>query len=249
MAAWTSWWPTPAFWRPGAIDVISEQAWDRHFEVNVKGYFLAVREAARVMKLAGRGVILLNASKGAFAPTVDNAAYASSKAAVAALGRNLAAELGPHGIRVNALNADFIDTPLMRGLIEQRAAMSGITVEQQQAEYRRRNLLQVGPIPPEAVAEAALFLVSPRRPTRPARRCPSTAASRRRCRGKGRGPGRGRGRRHGRGHRLHPLVDQDPEPLFAGRGDVQPAVAVQVDHVVLPAERDVLALGRRWCGG
>jgi rhamnulose-1-phosphate aldolase/alcohol dehydrogenase len=146
----------------GPIDEISEQAWDRHFEVNVKGYFLAAREAIRVMKLQGRGVILLNASKGAFAPTVDNAAYASSKAAVAALTRNLAAELGPHGIRVNALNADFVDTPLMRGLIAQRAALKGITPEQQAEEYRQRNLLRVGPIPPEAVAEAALFLVSSR---------------------------------------------------------------------------------------
>jgi rhamnulose-1-phosphate aldolase/alcohol dehydrogenase len=150
------------FVEAGPIDEISEQAWDRHFEVNVKGYFLAVREAVRVMKLAGRGVILLNASKGAFAPTVDNAAYASSKAAVAALTRNLAAELGPHGIRVNALNADFVDTPLMRGLIAQRAALKGITPEQQADEYRQRNLLRVGPIPPDAVAEAALFLVSSR---------------------------------------------------------------------------------------
>jgi rhamnulose-1-phosphate aldolase/alcohol dehydrogenase len=146
----------------GAIDQIAEPDWDRHFDVNVKGCFLAVREAVRVMKLQGRGVILLNASKGAFAPTVDNAAYASSKAAVAALGRNLAAELGPHGIRVNYINADFVDTPLMRTLIAQRAAMKGTSARAQEDEYRRRNLLGVGPIPTSAVAEAALFLVSPR---------------------------------------------------------------------------------------
>ena len=66
----------------------------RHFDVNVHGQFLAVREAVKVMKAQRHGVILFNASKGAFAPTVDNAAYASSKAAVAALARNLAAELG-----------------------------------------------------------------------------------------------------------------------------------------------------------
>jgi rhamnulose-1-phosphate aldolase/alcohol dehydrogenase len=144
------------------IDEISEEAWDRTFDVNVKGYFLVVREAVKVMKAQRGGAILLNASKGAFAPTVDNAAYASSKAAVAALCRNLAAELGPHGIRVNAINADFVDTPMMRTLIEQRAAHKGITPAAQEAEYRRRNLLNVGPIPPAAVAEAALFLVSPR---------------------------------------------------------------------------------------
>jgi rhamnulose-1-phosphate aldolase/alcohol dehydrogenase len=150
------------FLQAGPLDEMSEEIWDRHFDVNVKGYFLVAREAIRIMKAQGEGVILFNASKGAFAPTVDNAAYASSKAAVAALCRNLAAELGPSGIRVNCVNADFVDTPLMRSLIEQRAAQRGVSAEAQEEEYRRRNLLHVGPIPAQAVAEAVLFLVSPR---------------------------------------------------------------------------------------
>jgi rhamnulose-1-phosphate aldolase/alcohol dehydrogenase len=150
------------FVEAGPIDRISEASWDRHFEVNVKGTWLAVREAVPVMKAQGAGAIVLNASKGAFAPTVDNAAYASSKAAVAALARNLATELGPHGIRVNCFNADFVDTALMRRLVEQRAALKGVAVEAQLEEYRRRNLLGVGPIPPADVAEVALFLASAR---------------------------------------------------------------------------------------
>jgi rhamnulose-1-phosphate aldolase/alcohol dehydrogenase len=150
------------FVAPGPIDEITDETWDRHFEVNVRGYFLVIREAVRVMKAQRRGVILLNASKGAFAPTVDNAAYASAKAAVAALARNLAAELAPYGIRVNYINADFVDTPLMRSLIVQRAAQRGVSVDAQIDEYRRRNLMQVGPLPSSAVAEAVLFLVSPR---------------------------------------------------------------------------------------
>jgi rhamnulose-1-phosphate aldolase/alcohol dehydrogenase len=144
------------------VSDVSDETWDLHFDVNVKGTFLAVREVVDVMKAQGRGVILLNASKGAFAPTADNAAYASSKAAVAALARNLAVELGPHGVRVNYFNADFVDTPLMRKLIGERARRRGVTDEEQAEEYRRRNLLGVGPIPPRAVAEAALFLCSPR---------------------------------------------------------------------------------------
>ncbi len=150
------------FVEAGPIDGMTEEVWDRHFEVNVKGAFLAIREAVKVMKVGRRGAIALNASKGAFAPTADNAAYASSKAAVAALARNLATELGPHGIRVNCFNADFVDTPMMRRLIEQRAALKGTSVEAQTEEYRRRNLLAAGPLPPAAVAEAAFFLVSPR---------------------------------------------------------------------------------------
>lgn len=150
------------FLQSGPIDQIDEEAFTRHFTVNVGGTFLIVREAVAVMKAAGRGSILFNASKGAFAPTADNAAYASSKAAVAALARNLATELGPNGIRVNYINADFVDTALMRRLIAQRAALRGVSVEAQTADYRRRNVLGLGPIPPAAVAEAALFLVSPR---------------------------------------------------------------------------------------
>jgi NAD(P)-dependent dehydrogenase (short-subunit alcohol dehydrogenase family) len=144
------------------VEDVSEDTWDLHFDVNVKGTFLAVREAVGVMKAQGRGVVLLNASKGAFAPTADNAAYASSKAAVAAFARNLATELGPHGIRVNYFNADFIDTPLMGKLIAERARQRGVSIEAQTEEYRRRNVMSVGPIPPRAVAEAALFLCSPR---------------------------------------------------------------------------------------
>jgi len=81
---------------------------------------------------------------------------------VAALARNLALELAPAKIRVNYFNADFIDTPMMRKMIQDRAAAKGISTEEQVEEYRKRNLLNVGPIPAEAVAEAALFLASDR---------------------------------------------------------------------------------------
>jgi rhamnulose-1-phosphate aldolase/alcohol dehydrogenase len=144
------------------VEKIAEETWDRHFDVNVKGCFLAAREAVRIMKAQGGGSIVFNASKAAYAATVENSAYASSKAAVASLARNLALELAPYGIRTNYFNADFIDTPMMRKMLQDRAAMKGITTDQQLEEYRKRNLLGVGPIPPEAVAEAALFLASDR---------------------------------------------------------------------------------------
>jgi len=90
------------------------------------------------------------------------AGYAASKRALTTAAQAMARELGPHGIRVNYINADFVDTPLMRKLIDERARLAGITPEAQADAYRKRNLLGVGPIPARAVAEAALFLVSPR---------------------------------------------------------------------------------------
>jgi rhamnose utilization protein RhaD (predicted bifunctional aldolase and dehydrogenase)/NAD(P)-dependent dehydrogenase (short-subunit alcohol dehydrogenase family) len=148
--------------RSSPVEAYSEEDWDRHFDVNVKGCWLAVREAVPAMKAQRSGSIIVNASKAAFAPAAENAAYASSKAAAAALARNLALELAPHGIRVNAVNADFIDTPMMRQMVEDRATRRGVSAEQQLEEYRRRNLLGVGPIPPDAVAEAVLWLASAR---------------------------------------------------------------------------------------
>ncbi len=150
------------FVQPGPFEGTELSTWQRHFDVNLTGYFLAVREAVRIMKPQGGGTIILNASKAAFSAPLENAAYASSKAAVAHLARCLALELGPAGIRVNYFNADFIDTPMIRTMVRERAAQKGISEEAQLEEYRKRNLLKVGPIPPEAVAEAALFLASDR---------------------------------------------------------------------------------------
>jgi rhamnulose-1-phosphate aldolase/alcohol dehydrogenase len=151
------------FVQPGPVDRTDRETWERHFDVNLTGYFLAVREAVRILKAQGTGgAILLNASKAAFSAPAENAAYAASKAAVAHLARNLAVELAPAGVRVNYVNADFIDTPMIRKMARERAARKGITEDEQLEEYRKRNLLKVGPIPPEAVAEAALFLASDR---------------------------------------------------------------------------------------
>jgi NAD(P)-dependent dehydrogenase (short-subunit alcohol dehydrogenase family) len=51
---------------------------------------------------------------------------------------------------------------MMRAMIAERAAQKGLTEERQIEEYRTRNLLGVGPIPPSAVAEAFLYLASDR---------------------------------------------------------------------------------------
>ncbi|HYE98880.1 MAG TPA: SDR family oxidoreductase, partial [Planctomycetota bacterium] len=148
--------------RTSPITETSAETWERTLATNLTGAFLAVREAVRIMKAQGFGNIVLNASKAAFAPAAQNAPYAATKAGAAHLARCLAVELAPAGIRVNYVNADFVDTPLMRRVIAERAAQRGVSVEAQIEEYRRRNLLKVGPLPPEAVADAVLFLASPR---------------------------------------------------------------------------------------
>ena len=71
-------------------------------------------------------------------------------------------ELGPHDIRVNAINADQIETPLFMQFVRERAASRGVSVEQQLEAYRSRNLMGATLIPPEAVADLAVLLASTR---------------------------------------------------------------------------------------
>ena len=63
-------------------------------------------------------------------------------------------------IRVNAINADQVDTPLFRRFVAERAAKKGISVEEQLALYRERNVMHTSLIPPEAVADLAVLLAS-----------------------------------------------------------------------------------------
>jgi NAD(P)-dependent dehydrogenase (short-subunit alcohol dehydrogenase family) len=99
-------------------------------------------------------------SKAALVPGKEAVAYAGSKAALLQALRVAAVELGPDGIRVNAINADQVDTQLFRQFVSERAASRGVTVEEQLESYRRRNLMGTALIPAEAVADLAVLLAS-----------------------------------------------------------------------------------------
>jgi NAD(P)-dependent dehydrogenase (short-subunit alcohol dehydrogenase family) len=88
--------------------------WDTTFDVNVKGTFVAAREAARRMIAAGSGgSIVTVASVTSISARVNQAAYCASKAAVIHLTRCLAVEWAPHGIRVNAVSPGVTNTPMI----------------------------------------------------------------------------------------------------------------------------------------
>jgi rhamnose utilization protein RhaD (predicted bifunctional aldolase and dehydrogenase)/NAD(P)-dependent dehydrogenase (short-subunit alcohol dehydrogenase family) len=132
-------------------------------DIHYIGALMAVREAAAVMARQGSGgSIIGSVSKAALAPAREAAAYGGSKAALLHALRSAALELGPLGIRVNAINADQIETPLFLRFAEARAQAASRTLEDQLEEYRRRNALGVSLIPPRAVAEIAVLLASDR---------------------------------------------------------------------------------------
>jgi len=80
------------------------EAWRRALEINLTGYFLVGREAARHMVRQGRGgAIILLSSKSGLEASKANSAYNATKAGEIHLARGWALELGRHGIRVNAV--------------------------------------------------------------------------------------------------------------------------------------------------
>jgi NAD(P)-dependent dehydrogenase (short-subunit alcohol dehydrogenase family) len=85
------------------IDELTEDAWYEVLDTNLKGVFLCCKHAARVMKPQGRGTILATSSAASFVAYPGMHAYMASKAGVNALVKALSMELGPHGIRINAI--------------------------------------------------------------------------------------------------------------------------------------------------
>ncbi|MFL5471803.1 MAG: SDR family oxidoreductase [Gemmatimonadales bacterium] len=145
------------------ITEISRDDLQRQLEVHYLGAVRAIGRAAAIMQRQELGgSVVASVSKAALVPGKDAVAYAGSKAALLQALRVAAVELGPHGIRVNAINADQIETPLFMQFVRERAASRGVSVEQQLETYRSRNLMGAALIPPEAVADLAVLLASNR---------------------------------------------------------------------------------------
>jgi rhamnose utilization protein RhaD (predicted bifunctional aldolase and dehydrogenase)/NAD(P)-dependent dehydrogenase (short-subunit alcohol dehydrogenase family) len=133
----------------------------RQLEVHYIGAVQAIGRAATIMRRQGLGgSIVASVSKAAVVPGREAVAYGGSKAALLQALRVAAVELGGDGIRVNAINADQIETPLFLQFVKERAASRGISVDEQLEVYRKRNLMGAALIPPEIVADLAVLLAS-----------------------------------------------------------------------------------------
>lgn len=87
---------------------------DRVIELNLKGTFRVLREAGRLMSERGCGSIIAFSSIRSLVVEPGQGVYAATKAGIVQMVRALAAELGPRGVRVNAIAPGVVETPLTR---------------------------------------------------------------------------------------------------------------------------------------
>ncbi len=93
------------------LEAVTEEHFDSLFNINVRGLFFTVQKALPL--LSENASVILNASVVAQSGLPSTSVYSATKAAVRSLGRTLAAELAPRGIRVNVVSPGLIETPLV----------------------------------------------------------------------------------------------------------------------------------------
>jgi NAD(P)-dependent dehydrogenase (short-subunit alcohol dehydrogenase family) len=126
-------------------------AWDKTFDVNLKGYFWCAREVAR--HCIGRdapGSIVSIASVAGITASPLQGIYAATKAAVISMTKTLAVELAPSKIRVNAIAPGFVDTRLASAILKNDELLQQLLARTPMRRYGT----------PDEIAGGALYLAS-----------------------------------------------------------------------------------------
>lgn len=130
---------------------MTDDDWDGSIRLNLKSAFLCCRAVGRVMALQKAGSIVNMSSMAAFGPYPFGAAYSAAKAGVRSFTENLAVELGPYGVRVNALAPGPVETPAVAEYYKQHPEVK----EQRLSAIPLQRIAT-----PEEIANVALFLAS-----------------------------------------------------------------------------------------
>lgn len=119
----------------GGIEEIAVADWRRCLDVGLTGQFLCARRAVPMLKDAGGGAIVSMSSAAGRFGYAYRTPYSAAKWGVIGLTQSLAKELGPAGIRVNAILPGIIEGPRMEGVIANRAAQVGVSHDEMKTRY------------------------------------------------------------------------------------------------------------------
>lgn len=143
----------------GAVETLDLQAWRRCLAVNLDAQMLTCRAAVPVMKRQGNGAIINISSTSGLYGVPFRAPYAAAKWAVIGLTKTIAAEVGPHGIRCNAICPGAVEGDRMDRVVAAEAAASGRTADAVRRDYTAGTSLRRFAAPSE-IADLCLYLAS-----------------------------------------------------------------------------------------
>ncbi len=136
--------------RPQPFVDVDAESLNAVIDLNVRAMFRTAQSAARVMLRNGSGSIINMSSQMGHIGSPNRSVYCMTKHAVEGLTKAMAVELGPAGVRVNALAPTFIETPMTRPMLD----------DPDFKEFVKR-MIQIGKVgQPNEVAVAALYLAS-----------------------------------------------------------------------------------------
>jgi NAD(P)-dependent dehydrogenase (short-subunit alcohol dehydrogenase family) len=145
----------------GAIQDLRRGDWERTVAVNLNSQFYFAQRAVPLLRQSQNSPCLIAMSSVAGRLGYPfRTPYAATKWAIVGLMKSLAIELGPHGVRVNAILPGTVEGERMNSVIGARAATAGVPVEAMRAEYLRKISLR-RMVTLDDVAAMALFLCSP----------------------------------------------------------------------------------------
>lgn len=152
-------WAMSPFWET------SEEEWRDQIDVNLTGHWHAAKAVAPHFMARRAGSIVFTSSGNGIVAGVDFAHYTAAKHGVIGLMRTVAMELGPYGVRANAVCPGFIDTPMntWQGALDMMIAGepgTGTLQDRSTAAHHMTILAGHGLVPANAVSQAVLFLAS-----------------------------------------------------------------------------------------
>ena len=143
----------------GGIEEISGQEWRQTVDVNLNGQFYCANQAVPLLKQSLNASIICISSVAGRLGYAYRTPYAATKWAIIGLAKSLAIELGPSGIRVNALLPGIVEGPRIKKVISDRAQKVGLAYDKMELEYIKKISLR-RMVNAQDIANQALFLCS-----------------------------------------------------------------------------------------